>query len=209
MPELVQVSTVSFKDAATSPPQSFLDGLRALASTPGLIAIYFGQHLEDATKFTWAARWTAQSAVDDFHASPGFASWAALSAAAVASHAIAASATYTGDAAVPLESPCTEFFCSFGADDDFLEKRLDPFVKIVSDANLPGLVGGITGEFIPVTHVGVDEPESKIVLLILGWNSLDDHKSQTGSGTVIGDNVHLVREGRKSSRMFHVNLEKL
>ncbi|RFU76209.1 dimeric alpha-beta barrel [Trichoderma arundinaceum] len=183
MPELIEVSNITFKDSFSSPPQSFLDDLKTLASTPGVIALYFGQQLENPSSYTWVARWTAQSAIDDFHASPGFASWAASYVAPLATYAITTSATYTGDAAGPLESPCTEFFSSFGAEDDFLEKRLNPFVKLIADAKPPGLRSGITGEFTPVMQVGVDEPEQKIAVLILGWNSQADHAAQKVPGT--------------------------
>lgn len=182
MSDILELSTITLKDSFPSPPQSLLDDLQILASTPGLIALYFGQHLETPTNYTWVAHWSSQSAIDSFHASPGFASWAASYAAPLATYAVSTSTAYTGDAAVPLEAPCTEFFSNFGADDDFLEKRLTPFLNLIVDAKLPGLVGGITGELVPVVHVGVDEPESKTVLLLLGWNAKADHTAQKGEG---------------------------
>ncbi|EHK17561.1 uncharacterized protein TRIVIDRAFT_43250 [Trichoderma virens Gv29-8] len=209
MSEIIELSTITLKDGFSSPPQSLLDDLKTLASTPGVIALYFGPHLETPYKYTWVARWSSQTAIDNFHTSPGFADWAASYVAPLATYAVSACTAYTGDAAVPLEAPCTEFFSSFGADDDYLDARLNPFVKALDDAKLPGMVGGITGEFVPLNYVGVEQPEPKVVLLLLGWNSMADHQAQRGEGKVIDNNIHLVRSGRKSVGMFHVNLQKL
>ncbi|KAM0262370.1 hypothetical protein ACHAQJ_001839, partial [Trichoderma viride] len=182
MPELLELSTLTFKDSPSSPPQSWLDDLKVLASTPGVIALYFGQHIETPEKYSWVARWTAQSAIDDFHNSPGFASWAASFSAPLSSNSISTCADYVGDATIPLESPCTEFFINTGVDSEFIPKRLDPFVKVVEDAKLPGLIGGVSGEYVSVMHVGVEAPEQKVVVLLLGWESRDAHIAQQGKG---------------------------
>lgn len=182
MPELLELSTITFKDGLTSPPPATVDALNTLAASPGLIAVYFGQHIEDPTKFTWVARWTGQAAIDAMHASPSFGPWAASYIAPLSSYAISTSVDYTGDAAAALEAPCTEFFSSFGADDDYLEARLYPFTKALLDAKLPNQMGGVAGEFVPVTHVGVDEPERKLAVLMLGWGAKEDHEAQRGEG---------------------------
>ncbi|KAL6818706.1 hypothetical protein GGI42DRAFT_11677 [Trichoderma sp. SZMC 28013] len=208
MSELLELSTITLKEGS-SPPQSLLNDLKTLASTPGVIAFYFGPQLENPTKYTWVARWTSQAALDDFHASPGFADWAASYVAPLATFTVLTCAAVHGDATIPLEAPCTEFLFSYGADDDYLDARLDPFVKSVSEAKLPGMSGGITGELTPVNYVGIEQPESKIVVLLLGWDSLADHQAQRGEGKVIDKHIHYIRSGRKSVELFHVNLQKL
>ncbi|KAL7945884.1 hypothetical protein V8C42DRAFT_344635 [Trichoderma barbatum] len=209
MTEVIELATFTLKDTSSPPPQSLLDNLKTLSSTPGVIAFYFGPHLEDPTKYTWVARWTSQSAIDDFHATPSFPDWAASYIAPLATFSISTCDAYTGDAVAALDSPCTEFFSSFGADDDFLDARLNPFLAKIVEAKLPGMAGGITGEFVPVKYVGIEQPEPKIVLLLLGWNSRADHEAQRGEGKVIDNNIQLIRAGRKSVGMFHVNLQKL
>jgi hypothetical protein len=183
MPELLELSSLTFKDSFSSPPQSWIDDLKVLASTPGVIALYFGQQIENPNKYTWLARWTSQSAIDDFHKTPGFGPWATSFTAPISSYALSTCADYEGDATIPLESPCTEFFTNFGVDNEFIPKRLDPFVKVVADAKLPGLIGGVTGQFAPVAHVGVDEPEQKVAILLLGWESREAHVAEQGPGT--------------------------
>ncbi|KAL6873217.1 hypothetical protein J3F83DRAFT_732500 [Trichoderma novae-zelandiae] len=213
MSELIELSTFTLKNNPPSPPQTLLAALHTLASAPGLIALYFGPHIESPTTYASVARWSSQASRDAFVDSPAFAAWKASfseSEALDTLAVLASSSPYTGrDAAVPLEAPCTEIFTSFGADDDYLENRLDPFVKAITSANLPGLVGGFTAEFAPVRHVGVDEPEPKTVVLLLGWNSKADHEAQRGEGKVIDNNIHLIRSGRKSVSMAHVNFKKL
>lgn len=181
MSELLEFSTITLKEGS-SPPQSLLNDLKTLASTPGVIAFYFGPQVENPDKYTWVARWTSQAAIDDFHSSPGFADWAASYVAPLATFTVLTCTAVHGDAIIPLEAPCTEFLFSYGADDDYLDARLDPFLKYVSDAKLPGMGGGITGELTPVNYVGVEQPEPKIAILLLGWTSLADHQAQRGEG---------------------------
>ncbi|KAL6694985.1 hypothetical protein J3F84DRAFT_375751 [Trichoderma pleuroticola] len=208
MSELLEFSTVTLKEGS-SPPQSLLNDLKTLASTPGVIAFYFGPQLENPAKYTWVARWTSQSALDDFYSSPGFADWAASYVAPLATLTVSTCAAVHGDATAPLEAPCTEFLFSYGSDNDYLDARLDPFLKSISDAELPGMSGGISGELTPVNYVGVEQPEPKIVVLLLGWTSLADHQAQRGEGKVIDKHIHYIRSGRKSVELFHVNLQKL
>ncbi|KAL7935234.1 hypothetical protein V8C35DRAFT_298882 [Trichoderma chlorosporum] len=208
MSELIELSTITLKQGP-SPPQSLLDDLKTLASTPGVVAFYFGPQTEDASKFTWVARWSSQAALDDFHASPGFAAWAASYVAPLATYTISVCSAHSGDVAASLDAPCTEIFSNFGADDDFLDARLSPFLKSMTDANLEGMVGGAAGEFVPVNYTGVEKPEPKTVVLLVGWTSKEAHLAQRGEGKVIDNNIHVIRTGRKSVELFHVNLQKL
>jgi quinol monooxygenase YgiN len=180
MPETVEIAIVSFKDS--SPPQSWLDNLKTFASTPGLITLYFGQQIEHPDKYNWVARWTSQSAIDDFHNNSNFKAWADAYAAPLATSVIKTTQETTGEPSVPLDSPCTEFFINHGASDDFHKARLDPFIQKLVDAKLPGLIGGSTGEYKTVINVNEEVPEHKEVILLLGWVNKEAHTALQGEG---------------------------
>ncbi|KAL7925030.1 hypothetical protein ACQKWADRAFT_330621 [Trichoderma austrokoningii] len=208
MPELVEITVVSFKDSP-SPPQPWLDNLKTFASTPGLIALYFGQQIEYPEKYNWVARWTGQSAIDDFHDSPVFKTWADAHAAPLATSIIRTTQETTGDAIIPLESPCTEFFINYGASDDFHKARLDPFVQNLLDAKLPGLIASATGEYKTVLHDNEEVPEQKEVILLLGWVNKEAHTSLQGKGGTIAANVPMILPYSKGFHLHHVNLKRL
>ncbi|KAL6887902.1 hypothetical protein GGI43DRAFT_262442 [Trichoderma evansii] len=209
MPETVEIAIVSFKDSPSSPPQAWLDNLKTFASTPGLIALYFGQQIEHPEKYNWVARWTAQSAIDDFHNSPGFKAWADIYAAPLATSVIKTTEETTNDPRIPLESPCTEFFINYGADDDFHKERLDPFIQTLVDAKLPGMIGGATGEYKTVINVNEEVLEQKEVILLLGWVNKEAHTSLQGKDGVIVTNLPRILPYRKDHILYHINLKKL
>ncbi|OTA02774.1 hypothetical protein A9Z42_0032190 [Trichoderma parareesei] len=220
MSELIEISTFTLKINSPVPPPTLISSLKLLSSAPGLIAIYFGPHIESPTTYTTVTRWSSQASRDAFFnvRSPTWQSsfTASLETLSVFSSSPSSSSSSSSssddsgqDAAIPLGAPCTEIFFSFGADEDYLENRLNPFVKAITSAKLPGLFGGFTAEFVPVKCVGVEKPEPKTVVLMMGWNSKADHEAQKGQGTVIDNNIHLIRSGRKAVSMFHVNFKKL
>ncbi|KAM0512237.1 hypothetical protein ACHAPE_009053 [Trichoderma viride] len=203
MPETVEIAIVSFKDS--SPPQSWLDNLKTFASTPGLITLYFGQQIEHPDKYNWVARWTSQSAIDDFHNSPNFKAWADVYAAPLATSVIKTTQQTTGEPSVPLDSPCTEFFINHGASDDFHKERLDPFIQKLVDAKLPGLIGGSTGEYKTVINVNEEVPEQKEVILLLGWVNKEAHTALQGEGGTIVSNLPMILPYSKGFNLVRTN----
>ncbi|KAH8124236.1 hypothetical protein ACSS6W_006953 [Trichoderma asperelloides] len=230
MPETVEIAIVTFKDSPPSPPQAWLDNLKTFASTPGLIALHFGQQIEHPEKYNWVARWTGQSAIDDFHNSPGFKAWADVYAAPLATSVIKTTQETTGDPSIPLDSPCTEFFINYGVGDEFHKERLDPFIQTLVDAKLPGMIGGATGEYKTVINVNEQVPEQKEVILLLGWVNREAHTALQGEGgsafpmpphsdltwseltlstTAIVTNIPRILPYSKGSSMYHINFKKL
>ncbi|PTB39673.1 hypothetical protein M441DRAFT_81608 [Trichoderma asperellum CBS 433.97] len=210
IPKTVKIAIVSFKDSSSSsPPQAWLDNLKTFASTPGLIALHFGQKIEHPEKYNWVARWTGQSAIDDFHNSPGFKAWADVYAAPFTTSVIKTTQETTCDPSIPLHSPCTEFFINYGVGDEFHKERLDPFVQTLVDAKLPGMIGGATGEYKTVTNVNEQVPEQKEVILLLGWVNRKAHTALQGEGGTIVTNIPRILPYSKGRSMYHINFKKL
>ncbi|TFA98495.1 hypothetical protein CCMA1212_009760 [Trichoderma ghanense] len=208
MSELIELSTFHLKDDPPVPPPLVVSSLKFLSAAAGLIALYWGPHIESDTTYTYVARWETRAHKDTFYRDNPF--WHDSFSADVDTLSVLCSEPVEQqDPAVPFEAPCTEIFSSFGAEDDYLESRLKPFVKAITDAKPPGLVGGFPAEFHPTKHLGVRRPESKIFVLLMGWNTKADHDAQKEEGKVVSNNLHLIRSGRKSVHLYHVNFNKL
>ncbi|KAL7815388.1 hypothetical protein V8C44DRAFT_21664 [Trichoderma aethiopicum] len=207
MSEVIEISTFTLQPPLPSPPPTLLSSLKLLSSAPGLVALHWGPHAESPTTLTYVARWSSdESRQAFFHTrSP---SWHSSFSEHLSSLVVLESSASPQDAVPALEAPCTEIFVSYGAEDDFLEKRLQPFVRAVTGANPPGLVGAYAGEFVAVRQFGVPPPKPKIAVMLLGWNTREDHDAQKQEGKVIANNIHLIRSGRESASGFHVNFTK-
>ncbi|KAJ6445845.1 dimeric alpha-beta barrel [Purpureocillium lavendulum] len=210
--EFVQVATLTFRSALQpdpdAPPAAFYDVSAQVQAVPGARAVYFGQQMERPDHWTWAVRWASDAALDAFLASPSFTGWLA-DFRALADSYIFTKALLRGDAAAALAAPCTEVFTAYGCSPDWLDARMKPFANNVNAARLGGLHGSAYGQFDLLAQGGVEAPAGITVSFILGWDSKATHMGHRGEGKLIDNNIHYVRDDRKSVDMYHVMLKRL
>ncbi|QUC18335.1 uncharacterized protein UV8b_02576 [Ustilaginoidea virens] len=209
--ERIQIATLRFKPSlqrGSELPLSFRDVCRQLQAVPGVAASYLGEQLERPGTWTWIIRWAGAAAHDAFLASPSFTSWLASFRAVVDSY-IVWKANVRGSLSAALNAPCTEVFTAYGASDTWLEMRMKPFAAGVDAASPPAYHGSFYGEYDVLMHDAPAPPAGNTVGILLGWDSKEAHLAQRGEGKAIDQNIHYVREERKSVDMYHVNLKRL
>lgn len=209
--ELIQIAIFKFKPSlqqGSELPLSFRDVCRQLQAMPGVASSYLGEQLERPGKWTWVIRWASAAAHDAFLASPSFTNWIASFRAVVETY-IFWKAHVRGSLSAALNAPCTEVFSAYGTADNWLEMRMKPFATNVDAANLAGYHGSFYGQYDVLMHDSHNPPEGNTVSMILGWDSKEAHLAERGEGKEIDNNMRHVREERKSTDMYHVNLKRL
>lgn len=191
----------SLQPTPDSPPASLQTTCSALLSAPGLTSLHYGPLAELPPSWLLVARWESVPAHNDFFASD--ASDAFTRALREVGEDISVeTAEVEGDVAAVLSAPCLEFFTAYDVEDAFLKERLPAFAKGLLGESMEGFHGLCYGE------LEVDARGDAAVML-LGWDSKEAHLAQRGDGKPIDRHIHLVREGRDSVRICHVDLKRL
>ncbi|PFH59756.1 hypothetical protein XA68_11911 [Ophiocordyceps unilateralis] len=209
----LELITITFKPSlkpdGDSPPSSFFSVCDQVRSVSGVAGIHHGSVLERPTDWLVAVRWESSAALDDFIASPQRTAWLAA-VRALADGYLVRRATLHGRLVDALSAPCTEVFYAFGTDDDFVDARLRPFADALAAERMTGHHASAWGPLDLVVCHGCEQPptEGPAVVMLLGWDSKEAHLAHRGDDKTIDRHIHVVREGRKSVEICHVNMTK-
>lgn len=178
---LMQINP-SLMPSPSTPPPSFFSLAATLKQTPGVLALYYGQVIEDATKWQFIIRWESVAANQAFASSPALAPLQAGLAGLVASPPILSPTTeYSHGVDAALAGPVTEVCTCWGVDEGFHAENMTAFANPVDAAKLPGFNGMARAEFDQPAHPDPSVVEGHASRIILGWDSKEAHMAHKGT----------------------------
>ncbi|KAH7328402.1 hypothetical protein B0I35DRAFT_417358 [Stachybotrys elegans] len=211
MSELITVINLAFAEGSPNDPAHNRDAWTGIITTtkavPGLAGLYIGQQVEQSSRWTVLARWSAPTDLDAFVKSPAYQPWFDSIAALTAAQPLLVGSFVSGNVAAAVEAPATEVIVAFGTQDGFDFASLTSVIDAKAFAGYKGNAFGETDipalEYIP--HPG------KGGLALLGWESVEGHMAaiKGDSDSKIPEAVAAAKGLCKSFDVAHVNFNKV
>ncbi|KAH6898791.1 hypothetical protein B0T10DRAFT_119763 [Thelonectria olida] len=194
----------------STPGKPFFDLVDDLEQIPGTTQLYYGQVIEDPSKWQFVIQWESVAANAAFASSSALGKLqAGLGAIVAEPPMLSPTVDFTHNPDAALTAPVTEVCTCWGADEKFHEERMYPFADPVDAFGLTGYHGMGRAEFDQPAHPDPSAIEGHASRIILGWDSKDAHMAHKGTDSIIDKHVHLLLSRNKGLEMYHVPLKKI
>jgi quinol monooxygenase YgiN len=177
MSELITLINLAFAEGSPNDPahnrEAWTGIIGATKAVPGLTGLYIGQQVEQSSRWTVLARWSAPTDLDAFVKSPAYQPWIDSIAALTAVQPLLVGSFVSGNVTASVEAPATEIIVAFGAQDGFS----GPFANlapVIEGKAFAGYKGSALGETDVPALDYIPHPGKGGVALI-GWESVEAH----------------------------------
>ncbi|CRK19371.1 hypothetical protein HYQ45_010138 [Verticillium longisporum] len=212
---ITEFVTFTPRDLASHPSAPFGAIASTLLATPGVESLHTGPQHEDPATHLLAIRWTSHAAFTAFAASDRYTPWLADLKALLAGpprfHQVRLA--HAAAAAAVLTAPCTEIMTAYDIGRPLFPENLRLFSERMAAAcaaqGTRGWHANAHGEVTTPIAREVDGTPGPAAVLLIGWDSVEDHALAKGGPGPILDNIELIRTGRKDVTLHHYNLEQL
>ncbi|KAH8885090.1 hypothetical protein GQ53DRAFT_751381 [Thozetella sp. PMI_491] len=173
-----QVITFETFDLSGAEPEAWKRRVETLKSAEGIRRVFFGPVVEDSSKGVVAAQWASAPSAQD-------------------EGVLILDVQGSPDAV--LEAPTTELFTAHGTTGAFFDNTVQFAAHMAADLPKRGFFGSAAGK-----NAGGD-----VVRLLLGWESPEAHnEAKSAPGSPIMAHIGLLRSGRESVNMVHVQFKE-
>jgi quinol monooxygenase YgiN len=169
-------------DDPSTPGKAVLDLIDDLKQLPGIAHVYYGQVIEDPSKWQFILQWESVAANEAFASSDALGKLQASLGAVVAEPPVLSpTVDYTHNVDAALTAPVTEVCTCWGVDEKFHEERMHAFADPVDAFGLSGYYGMGRAEFDQPVHPDASVVDGHASRIILGWDSKEAHMAHKGT----------------------------